>query len=104
MRQCRIASCCKLAHHPCCVDCKNRACESRCMNSPERCGCCENNYAPRRKAAPPAKHSYTGKIDREELLRLNNLGLRQREIAPRLGCSASRVSAILRDMGVRRYG
>ena len=39
-------------------------------------------------------------MDREEIARLYEAGLLQREIASQLGCSASRVSAVLKEMGV----
>lgn len=97
MRRCKIASCCKLAHHPCCADCKDKTCTVRCWNSPECCGCWEDS-------SPVSKRSRKSKIDRQELLRLHGQGLLQREIAQRVGCSASSVSAALRKMGVRRYG
>lgn len=96
MRQCRIASCCKLAHHPCCADCKDKTCQVRCQNSPERCGCWED-YAPR--TYRPRK----SKIDHQELLRLHGQGLTQREIAKKLGCAPSLVAYTLRKMGVSRY-
>ena len=92
MRQCRISSCCKLAHHPCCADCKDRTCTARCLNSPERCGCWWDT------ALRPSK------IDRDKVLRLHNQGLLQKEIARRLRCSTSSVSAILWEMGVRSRG
>lgn len=98
MRMCKIASVCKIPCHPCCVDCKVKSCEARCLNSPELCGCWEES-APPRKAKPRKS-----KIDSQELLRLHKQGLLQREIAKRLGCSAGSVSTALRSMGVKRYG
>lgn len=102
MRQCKIASCCKLSHHPCCKDCKEHTCTNRCLNSPKRCGCWWESAPPHEASPNPRKGK--SKIDRQELLRLHDLGLLQREIAERVGCSASMVSATLRKMGVRRYG
>lgn len=99
MRRCKIPAGCKLPHHPCCADCKDKACKARCWNSPNRCGCWEN--APGSKGPIRERKS---KLDTEELLRLHKQGLLQREIALRLGCSSSTVSAALRKMGVNRYG
>ena len=98
MRRYKIPSGCKLPHRPCCADCKDRACEVRCLNSPERCGCYWE------EPEPSPKRARRSKIDRKELLRLHKLGLLQRDIAARMGCSVAMVSATLREMGVRRYG
>lgn len=97
MRQCRIASVCRLAHHPCCADCKDRTCDRRCWNSPERCGCWV-------ESGPSQAKVRQTKVDRQKLLRLHKQGLLQKDIARRLGCSPSTVSAALRGMGVKQYG
>lgn len=99
MRMCKIASCCKLAHHPCCKDCKDKRCDARCLNSPEHCGCWEDSAPPRNRV-----QSRKSKINRQELLRLHEQGLLLREIAQRLGCGTTIVSTTLRKMGVKRYG
>lgn len=72
MRQCRIAGSCKILYHPCCVDCKERACTNRCQNSPERCGCWDY-FGPTQKAPSPLKGRT--KINQEDLLRLHKQGL-----------------------------
>lgn len=97
MRQCKIASGCKLAHHPCCADCRDRTCDRRCWNSPDRCGCWVEDSPSRAKVRQT-------KIDRQKLLRLHKQGLLQKEIAQRLGCSPSTVSAALRELEVTGHG
>lgn len=96
MRRCKIAACCPLAHHPCCADCKDKTCQTRCWNSPERCKCWEE--------WTPIRAPRKSKVDVELLLALHDQGLLQRDIADRLGCSTSTVSSVLRKQGVKRYG
>lgn len=43
-------------------------------------------------------------MDREEIVRLYKSGLLQYQIASRLKCSTSGVSAVLKEMGVARCG
>ncbi len=98
MRLCRIAPPdCAHPGLPCCKDCPDTACQSRCLNSPEWCRCCEEGPSIRRSGR-------TSRLDRDKLLELNGQGLTLREIAGRLGCGVSTVCANLRKMGVKRYG
>lgn len=95
MRICKIAVGCRQLSHPCCADCGDKTCQARCLNSPSRCGCCDNGLP---------KRTRRSKIDDEQLLALSHKGLLQRDIANILGCSAANVSARLRRLGVTRYG
>lgn len=101
MRHCKIAPpSCTRPGAPCCADCKDKACPSRCLNNPGHCGCWEG--------APPVRLSggkkRTSQLRTDKMLELHKQGLLQREIAQRMGCSVSTVSAALRKMGVKRYG
>lgn len=101
MRRCKIPTGCKLPARPCCADCGDKTCTARCWNSPERCGCwTEFSSSP----AEDARRGGKSKLDAQKLLSLHEQGLSQREIAQRLGCGKSSVSATLRKLGVKRYG
>ncbi len=101
MRRCKIPTGCKLPHHPCCADCKDKTCTARCWNSPERCGCWADSPEPKAEAARPGRPT---KIDAQEVLHLYQQGLLQFQIAQRLECNPNTVSRILRKLGVKRYG
>ena len=94
MRRCNIPppSCKHRYSTPCCKDCKEAGCETRCQNDPARCHCWADRPPSQRKERP-------ARLDREAILRLYGLGLLQKEIAERLGCSRSSVSAVLHEMG-----
>ena len=100
MRRCQIApSSCIRLDRLCCVDCTDKICQTRCLNAPERCGCWENVPDP-----SPGKCGRKQELDRNEVVRLYNEGLLQYQIALRLKCSTTTVSAILKEMGVVRRG
>jgi len=82
---------------PCCADCAEDGCAARCQNHPDRCRCW-------RDGPPLRPRERTGKLDRAAILRLREAGLLQREIAERLGCSPSGVSAVLRQAGRDAHG
>ena len=91
MKWCKIApGKCKRPGGPCCKNCVDKTCRVRCLNDPRWCGCFwEDKPLPRNKP----------RLDREEIARLYEAGLLQREIASRLGCSTSGVSAVLKEIG-----
>ena len=92
MKRCKIAVGCKRADKPCCVDCPDKTCQSRCQNSPSRCNCCEEGPPPRQRER---------KVDSLQVAYLyGQAGLTQAEIARWLGCSRSTVCNILRELGV----
>lgn len=101
MRHCKIPTGCKLPHHPCCADCKDKTCTARCWNSPSRCGCWEDSPDPKSKASHPGLRS---KINTQEVLSLHRQGLLQFQIAMRLECAPATVSRILRKLGVTGHG
>lgn len=94
MRRCTIppASCRHQYTTPCCRDCRDIECKSRCQNDPARCHCWEDQPSAKRRGR-------LTKLDRVEISRLYDQGLLQRDIAERLGCSKSAVSAVLREKG-----
>lgn len=96
MKWCKIApGKCKRPGSPCCRSCTDKTCQVRCLNDPEWCGCFwEDNPLPRNKP----------RLNREEIVRLYKSGLLQYQIAARLGCSTSGVSAVLKEMGVVSRG
>ncbi len=90
MRRCKTAPpSCRQAGTPCCKDCADKACKTRCQNSPDRCGCWENSPAPQHR-----KH----RVDAARVACLSDKGLTQKQIAQRLGCSQQAVSLILSKM------
>ena len=95
MRRCVIqpSSCRHKYAAPCCRECPETDCLSRCENTPERCRCW-------RDGPPTQPKERKTKLDRAEIVRLHKQGLLQREIAERLGCSTSGVSAVLRELEV----
>lgn len=99
MRWCKIApGKCKRPGGPCCKDCSNKTCRSRCLNDPKWCGCFwEDKPLPRKRGKKPS-------LDREKIVHLYKSGLRQYQIAARLGCSTSGVSAVLKEVGVTCRG
>lgn len=101
MRRCKIPTGCKLPHHPCCADCKDKTCTARCWNSPERCGCWEDSATVYLKAVRPGRPA---KVDPQEVLPLHRQGLLQFQIAMRLGCAPATVSRILKKLGVIGHG
>lgn len=101
MRRCKIPTDCKLQSRPCCADCKDKTCEARCWNSPNRCGCWEDSPEPQSKATQPGRRA---KIDAQEVLALYRQGLLQFQIAQRLECNPNTVSRILRKLGVTGHG
>ena len=98
MRQCKTAppGCTRLGK-PCCEDCTDKTCQARCLNAPQRCGCWEDVPDP-----VTGKCGRRPEVDREEIVRLYKEGLLQYQIALRLKCGTSTVSAVLRSMGVTR--
>lgn len=101
MRRCKIppASCRHKRSTPCCKDCHEADCKTRCQNDPAWCGCWEDK-PPRKKRAGQNKT----KIDQDKIFRLHQQGLSQRQIAGRMGCCLTTVNNALREMGVRSYG
>lgn len=101
MRRCNIAptTCRHGCAAPCCKDCREADCESRCLNDPSRCGCWADK-PPRRKM--PDWHR--DKFDRDQIYRLHQQGLSQKKIAERMGCSTSTVSSALRERRISQYG
>lgn len=101
MRLCSIAptTCRHRYSTPCCRDCREADCEGRCLNDPSRCGCWADK--PPRQKMPD---SHRGKIDREQIYRLRQQGLSQREIAERVGCCPTTVSNALHERGISQYG
>lgn len=101
MRRCKIApNVCTQPGKPCCSDCADKACQSRCLNNPKRCGCWEDSseLLPRKRGLKPT-------LDRDEIVRLYKTGgLLQYQIALQLGYSTSGVSKVLREMGVTGRG
>lgn len=100
MRRCKIAppGCIRFGK-PCCEDCPDLTCTSRCLNAPKRCGC--------REDAPDLSPGQCGRrpeVDLDEIVRLYHEGLLQYQIALRLKCSTSTVSAVLKKMGVTCRG
>lgn len=91
MRRCNIppASCVHRYTTPCCKDCHETACETRRQNDPARCKCWTDR-------APAKPKDRATRLDAAEIIRLHDAGLLQREIAERLGCSRSGVSAVLK--------
>ena len=91
MRRCKTAPPrCRQPGKPCCADCQDKTCQDRCWNDPKRCGCWDEGPLPK-------KRERETRLDRAEIYRLHGQGLLQREIAARLGCSNSSVSAVLRE-------
>lgn len=89
MKRCKIAPpSCKQPGQPCCKSCSDKLCGARCLNDPKWCFCWDEGPLPRNRERRT-------KLDRAEIFRLHNQGLLQREIAERLGCSQSGVSAVL---------
>ena len=102
MKRCKIApgpGACKQPGGPCCKDCASKPCQSRCLNDPKWCGCWSDEPC-RGHWPPPKKRGSKPKLDRDKIVRLYKSGLLQREVASRLGCSVSGVSAVLKEMGV----
>lgn len=100
MRRCCITppSCRHQHASPCCKDCAEADCETRCRNDPDRCHCWTNK-PPRQTAQGKPKP----KVDREKIFRLHQQGLTQRDIAERIGCCRATVNNALHEKGVRKY-
>lgn len=100
MIRCKIPTGCKLPNHPCCADCKDKTCEARCWNSPNRCGCwTEDPHGGQKK-----KRAHPRKFDWDEIKRLYQSGVPMAGIAARIGSSVNTVSGALKKMGVKRRG
>lgn len=97
MRRCNIQpSVCRHSRAaPCCKDCSEADCSSRCQNTPERCNCWEDK--------PPHKKRER-KVDSLQVAWLYGQGLSQVKIAEWLGCDRKTVIAILHEMGVGKFG
>lgn len=97
MRKCNISptSCRRRPETPCCKDCREAYCESRCKNDPERCKCWADK--------PPYKKRER-KVGSLQVAWLYGQGMTQLEIARRLGCNRKTVGAILHEMGVGKRG
>ena len=102
MRRCKIAPPgCKAPGKPCCADCGDKTCQSRCWNTPQRCGCWEEGPPPRSRGArrgPPRQ------VDALKVAWLYSRGLSKAEIARRLGCHRNSVVRILREMEANKSG
>lgn len=97
MRRCNIPppSCRHKYAAPCCKDCREADCPTRCQNDPARCRCCSEG--------PPRKKRKR-KTDSLKISWLYSQGLTQVQIAEMLGCNRKTVGAILREMGVISHG
>ena len=96
MRRCDIppGTCRHSWTTPCCKDCGDTACGSRCQNTPERCGCWSDK---------PPKQERERKVDPLQVVRLYGSGLTQAEIAGRLECNRKTVGKILHERGMTRH-
>ncbi len=69
-RRCEIYECSRRPGSPCCADCDDKECPSRCLNGPERCRCCREDV-PKSKPADagegPARYYRQGHEERREL-------------------------------------
>lgn len=97
MRRCNIPppSCRHRYSTPCCRDCREADCESRCLNDPARCYCWSDK---------PPRQKRERRVDTLQISWLYSQGLTQAQIAQWLGCSRQTVGAVLRELGVGKRG
>ena len=96
MRRCKIPTGCKRLDTPCCVDCKDKTCSSRCQNLPQWCNCWEE--------APPPRRGSPSKLDGKTVRQLHEAGLSQAQIANRLNVHRHTVSRVLRRLEAEQHG
>ena len=96
MRRCKIPTGCKRLDTPCCVDCKDKTCSSRCQNLPQWCNCWEE--------APPPRRGAHRRLDWDKVRQLREAGLSQAQIADRLNVHRSTVIRILRGLEAEQHG
>ena len=97
MRICKISvPSCKRAGTPCCADCPEKDCLSRCLNHPKRCGCWAENT--------PEKLHMGRAYDWNQMALLYEQGLTLAQIAARLKCKPHTVGNALKKMGVTKRG
>ena len=89
------SSCPHIYTTPCCADCEDTGCASRCLNSPKWCNCWSDK---------PPRQKRERKVSSLTVVWLYEKGLTQVQIAERLECNRKTVAAILREMGVTSHG
>lgn len=88
---CKIVRCKRTEKYTCCADCTATDCEERCKNTPEKCGVC----GVEQKRSRPGRRKY----DQVQILKLYRSGLSKVEVAERMGCAKSTVTAALKEAG-----